>query len=84
MGLLSLGTPLHWDECRKYADHVRQHGIIQLLNIMRRLQDRQHDVLLWGDEVCVRQGKNRKGGRAKRREREREAEREKQREGERA
>ncbi|KIJ49563.1 hypothetical protein M422DRAFT_27931 [Sphaerobolus stellatus SS14] len=51
MGLLSLGTPLTWSEGKKYADHVRYHGISQFLHIWDRLKDRQGDELLWGDEV---------------------------------
>ncbi|KAJ3053715.1 hypothetical protein HK097_003566 [Rhizophlyctis rosea] len=51
MGLLSLGTPLPWDEAKNHADHVRKHGIIQFLNIWRRLRNRRRDKLLWGDEV---------------------------------
>ncbi|KAK7692337.1 hypothetical protein QCA50_003962 [Cerrena zonata] len=51
MGLLSLGTPLAWDDTKKHADHVRKHGITQFLHIWDRLKDRQGDELLWGDEV---------------------------------
>ncbi|KAA1471786.1 glutamate-cysteine ligase catalytic subunit [Dentipellis sp. KUC8613] len=51
MGLLSLGTPLPWNEAKQYADHVRYHGITQFLNIWDRLKDRTGDELLWGDEV---------------------------------
>jgi hypothetical protein len=51
MGLLSLGTPLPWEEAKKYADHVREHGITQFLRIWNELKDRQGDELLWGDEV---------------------------------
>jgi len=51
MGLLALGTPLPWDEAKKYADHVRTHGITQFLAIWERLKDRTGDELLWGDEV---------------------------------
>uniref|UniRef100_A0AAX7VHJ1 Glutamate--cysteine ligase n=1 Tax=Astatotilapia calliptera TaxID=8154 RepID=A0AAX7VHJ1_ASTCA len=51
MGLLSQGSPLNWEETRKYADHIRKHGIIQFLNIYNKLKDRQKDVLKWGDEV---------------------------------
>eukprot|EP00058_Branchiostoma_floridae_P002991 XP_002588479.1 hypothetical protein BRAFLDRAFT_259575 [Branchiostoma floridae] len=51
MGLLSLGSPLSWEETKKWADHVRKHGIQQLINIYRRLKDRHGDVLKWGDEV---------------------------------
>lgn len=51
MGLLSLGTPLHWDQAKHFADHVRSHGITQFLNTWDRLKDRFGDELLWGDEV---------------------------------
>lgn len=51
MGLLYLGTPLSWDEAKKYAYHVRFHGITQFLHTWDRLKDRQGDELLWGDEV---------------------------------
>ena len=55
MGLLSLGTPLEWNEAKKYADHVRENGINQFLNIWNRVKTRKKDRLLWGDEVeyCV-------------------------------
>uniref|UniRef100_A0A4W4H9L0 Glutamate--cysteine ligase n=1 Tax=Electrophorus electricus TaxID=8005 RepID=A0A4W4H9L0_ELEEL len=51
MGLLSQGSPLNWVETKKYADHVRKHGILQFLNIYNKVKDRQKDVLKWGDEV---------------------------------
>lgn len=51
MGLLRLGVPLSWEECKGQADHVRYHGVQQFLNIWRQLKDRQGDGLLWGDEV---------------------------------
>ncbi|KAJ3100587.1 hypothetical protein HDU97_002117 [Phlyctochytrium planicorne] len=51
MGLLSLGTPMPWDEAKKHADHVRKHGIVQFSNIWRRIKSRRRDHLLWGDEV---------------------------------
>ena len=51
MGLLSEGSPLSWEETKKLADHVRQHGILQFINLYERLKDRSRDCLLWGDEV---------------------------------
>ncbi|KAF9227348.1 GCS-domain-containing protein [Gyrodon lividus] len=51
MGLLYLGTPLTWEEAKKYADHVREHGITQFLHTWDRVKDRHGDELLWGDEV---------------------------------
>jgi hypothetical protein len=53
MGLLSLGTPLAWNDAKKYADHVREHGITQFLHIWDKVKDRCGDELLWGDEVCL-------------------------------
>ncbi|XP_051159264.1 glutamate--cysteine ligase catalytic subunit [Leptopilina boulardi] len=51
MGLLSEGSPLSWEETKNLADHVRKHGVIQFINLYKRLRDRQGDVLKWGDEV---------------------------------
>ncbi|KAJ1985777.1 glutamate--cysteine ligase [Dimargaris cristalligena] len=51
MGLLSLGTPLHWDEAKQHADHVRRNGISQFLSIYHKAKDRENDSLLWGEEV---------------------------------
>lgn len=51
MGLLSEGSPLSWEETEKYANHVRQHGVIQFIKLYHRLKDRQNDCLKWGDEV---------------------------------
>src|SRR6185369_13063022 len=54
MGLLSLGTPLPWEEAKKYADHVREHGIEQFLKIYHKLKNKETACLLWGDEVSSR------------------------------
>lgn len=51
MGLLTEGSPLSWEETKKYAQHVREHGIIQFINLYKKLRDREGDVLKWGDEV---------------------------------
>ena len=51
MGLLSAGTPLTWEETKKYTDHVRKHGIQQFINLYYKLKDRPCDTLKWGDEV---------------------------------
>ena len=53
MGLLSLGTPLPWEETKNYADYVRDHGITQFLAIYHKLENKQKDCLLWGDEVKI-------------------------------
>lgn len=51
MGLLSVGTPLSWDETKTYADLIRKKGVEQFLNIHKKLRDRKNDSLKWGDEV---------------------------------
>lgn len=51
MGLLSEGSPLTWDETKQLADHVRKHGVLQFINLYRKLKDRHGDTLMWGDEV---------------------------------
>ncbi|XP_050432479.1 glutamate--cysteine ligase catalytic subunit [Adelges cooleyi] len=51
MGLLTEGHPLSWEETKKLADHVRQHGINQFVNLYHQLMDRKGDILKWGDEV---------------------------------
>ena len=53
MGLLTEGSPLSWEETKKHADHVRYHGITQLLHIFHKLKERENDCLKWGDEVCI-------------------------------
>lgn len=52
MGLLTEGSPLSWEETKKLAEHVRQHGVEQFINLFAKLRDRTGDVLKWGDEVC--------------------------------
>ncbi|TVY21638.1 Glutamate--cysteine ligase [Lachnellula arida] len=51
MGLLALGTPLDWPEAQKNANHVREWGIKQLLNIWNKAKGKEKDALLWGDEI---------------------------------
>eukprot|EP00050_Salpingoeca_kvevrii_P011264 m.13992 g.13992 ORF g.13992 m.13992 type:complete len:653 (-) comp3341_c0_seq1:2547-4505(-) len=51
MGLLSEGTPLHWDDAKKTADEVRRRGIEQLIFTFERLRGRACDILRWGDEI---------------------------------
>ncbi|KAK3602244.1 hypothetical protein CHS0354_034479 [Potamilus streckersoni] len=51
MGLLTEGSPLSWEETKAYADHVRQHGVIQFLKQYNKLKERTKDCLYWGDEV---------------------------------
>jgi glutamate--cysteine ligase catalytic subunit len=55
MGLLSLGTPLEWEDVKPHINHVKKHGINQFLNIWKKVKTRRMDHLLWGEEVeyCV-------------------------------
>jgi glutamate--cysteine ligase catalytic subunit len=53
MGFLDSGNTLPWEEAKKFADYIRQHGIIQFLHIYNRVKNRSHDALLWGDEVRI-------------------------------
>jgi len=51
MGFLDSGNTLEWDEARKYAEYVREHGIFQFLAQYRKVVERTEDFLLWGDEI---------------------------------
>jgi len=51
MGILVVGSPLSWEETKKHADYVREHGLQQLIHIYNKYKDRTSDVLKWGDEV---------------------------------
>ncbi|KAJ3352108.1 hypothetical protein GGF32_003910 [Allomyces javanicus] len=52
MGLLSQGTPLPWSDARKYAHHVRKHGIQQFLATYHANKCvGRRGALKWGDEV---------------------------------
>ncbi|KAF0488248.1 GCS-domain-containing protein [Gigaspora margarita] len=51
MGLITEGKPLPWEQAKKYADHIRDHGINQFLSIYNKTKDREKDCLLWGDEI---------------------------------
>ena len=41
MGLLSEGEPLPWDETKKWADHVRKHGVLQFIELYKKLETRK-------------------------------------------
>jgi len=53
MGLLSLGTPMSWEEAKTKSDFVHSHGIIQFLNVWEKVSKTKRDSegLLWGDEI---------------------------------
>jgi glutamate--cysteine ligase catalytic subunit len=41
---------MDWNEALPYRQYIREHGVIQFLNLYDRLKDRT-DVLRWGDEI---------------------------------
>uniref|UniRef100_A0AC35THR5 Glutamate--cysteine ligase n=1 Tax=Rhabditophanes sp. KR3021 TaxID=114890 RepID=A0AC35THR5_9BILA len=51
MGLLTLGTPLSYDETVPHLEYIKKHGIAQFIALYKRLKDRQGDQLKWGDEI---------------------------------
>lgn len=51
MGQLTEGHALTWKETKKLAQHVKEHGILQFINLYKKHKDRQDDELKWGDEV---------------------------------
>ena len=51
MGLLTQGRPLTWEETKKHAQYIREHGVEQFIHIYKKLKDRRKDCLKWGDEV---------------------------------
>ncbi|KAG8719530.1 hypothetical protein FRC08_002599 [Ceratobasidium sp. 394] len=54
VGHLCEGKPLSWEDGQKHADYIREHGIIQFLNVWKRQKDRRDDEFLWGDELeCI-------------------------------
>ncbi|XP_022239246.1 glutamate--cysteine ligase-like [Limulus polyphemus] len=51
MGLLTEGTPLSWQETKKWVDHVRRQGVLQFIKLFNKQRNRGDDVLKWGDET---------------------------------
>ncbi|KDQ20142.1 hypothetical protein BOTBODRAFT_27552 [Botryobasidium botryosum FD-172 SS1] len=51
MGPRIEGEPLHWDDAKEYATHIRDHGVTQFLNVWRKFKSRQNDVFTWGEEI---------------------------------
>lgn len=51
MGLLVEGKPLLPEELKKYLKYIREHGVLQFLNIWKRLKDVENDELKFGDEI---------------------------------
>jgi glutamate--cysteine ligase catalytic subunit len=43
MGYLAFGTPLSWTESLPYIEHIKEHGLIQFVNLYNRLKERSND-----------------------------------------
>ena len=41
MGLLSNGTPLEWDKSKKFIKYIKEHGIMQFINIIKSLEKQE-------------------------------------------
>ncbi|CAJ1374466.1 unnamed protein product [Effrenium voratum] len=51
MGLLTVGTPLAWEDMLHHSRYIRKHGVLQFLHTLRRMQHLENDPFLYGDEV---------------------------------
>ncbi|XP_055329199.1 glutamate--cysteine ligase catalytic subunit-like [Paramacrobiotus metropolitanus] len=51
MGLLTKGSALSWEETQRYRDYVKKHGILQFINLYKKLKERENDEFKWGDEI---------------------------------
>jgi len=51
MGLLVKGVPLDWPKSLEHLKYVREHGVLQFINLYKSMLTRSNDVLLWGDEI---------------------------------
>jgi glutamate--cysteine ligase catalytic subunit len=51
MGLLTVGKPMRWDKSKPHLNYVREHGVLQFLNVWHAVKDVKNVVLRWGDEI---------------------------------
>ncbi|KAH7719127.1 gamma-glutamylcysteine synthetase [Aphelenchoides avenae] len=51
MGLLTEGLPLPWNKVLPHVEYIKQHGILQFINLYNRTKSIQGGPLKWGDEV---------------------------------
>lgn len=51
MGLLVEGVPLRWDDAARHVAYVKEHGLIQFLNVWNGNKDVMRDHFLFGDEI---------------------------------
>ena len=54
MGFLTEGRTLPWEEISQdIKDYIKEHGVIQFINIYRQNKDFIAKSFKWGDEVCL-------------------------------
>jgi len=52
MGYLADTThPLNFEQTKALARYIKEHGIIQFLNLYKKFKDHQEDHICWGDEL---------------------------------
>eukprot|EP00931_Biecheleriopsis_adriatica_P051184 TRINITY_DN29664_c0_g1_i1.p1 TRINITY_DN29664_c0_g1~~TRINITY_DN29664_c0_g1_i1.p1 ORF type:complete len:746 (+),score=151.03 TRINITY_DN29664_c0_g1_i1:66-2240(+) len=51
MGLLKVGKPLDWKDSLAHCNYIRRHGILQFINIYKKLHEIDNDRLFYGDEI---------------------------------
>ena len=51
MGLLTLGTPLTWEEMKEWQQHVKTHGVKQFIRTYHKHKEDTGAPLKFGDEV---------------------------------
>ena len=51
MAILRTGTPLDWQKSLPHLPYVRKHGVMQFLNVYKRLKTTKEDELKFGDEL---------------------------------
>eukprot|EP00037_Helgoeca_nana_P001738 m.29153 g.29153 ORF g.29153 m.29153 type:complete len:756 (-) comp12085_c0_seq1:341-2608(-) len=51
MGVLTVATPVKWEESIKHLPYVREHGVLQFMENYKKCEDFSRDGLLYGDEL---------------------------------
>jgi hypothetical protein len=53
MGFLGEGNTMTWEEVAVVAPYIREHGILQFIELWKVMQQDPKRNHLWGDEVCT-------------------------------
>lgn len=54
MGLLKKGKTLNWENSKQYIEYIKEHGVIQFLNVYNANVKKQVDSFKFGDEVNLK------------------------------